>query len=327
MTNDKLTEKSHAEALEWAMKTLKQSALNTSVVVETHWSIVVKIGISNGSVYLKQTPPDLFIEARVLRKCREICGITDVPEVIAVNNKLHCFLMKECGDATLRILFDGKLNVELLIQGLEVYKNLQHATAKHVDVFLQDGVPDWRLKIFSKLYQDLVSDDAFLKAHQLKSDQIKILQNAVRKVETLCQELSQYGISESLNNTDFHDNNMLFSHATQKIRIIDMGETAISHPLFSLAAFLKIPSSLYNGTFSSVDYQKLRETCFNGWLEDKKSMVRVIEIINILLPVYLLFAQKRFLDAIDLPYNAENPMSVKQHGKIYKGFIWFLENV
>lgn len=327
MPNDKLTEKSHAEAIEWAMKTLKRSELSTTVIVETHWSIVVKISTPNGPVYLKQTPPDLFIEASVLKQCREICGITDIPEVIAANNNLHCFLMKECGDATLRILFDGKLNVDLLVQGLEVYKNMQHATAKHIDAFLQDGVPDWRLQIFSKLYQDLVSDDAFLKAHQLKSEQIKILQNSVRKVETLCQELSQYGIPESLNNTDFHDNNMLFSHTTQKISIIDMGETAISHPLFSLAAFLKIPSSLYNGTFSSVDYQKLRETCFSEWLEDKKNMVRVIEIINTLLPVYLLFAQKRFLDAIDLPYDAGNPMSVKQHGKIYKGFIWFLENI
>ena len=66
---------------------------------------------------------------------------------------------------------------------------------------------------------------------------------------------------------------------------------------------------------------------FNGWLEDKKSMIRVVEIINRLLPVYLLFAQKRFLDAINLPYNADSPISVKQHDKIKKGFVWFIENM
>jgi hypothetical protein len=162
MPNDKLTEKAHAEAIEWAMKTLKQSVLTTSVIVETHWSIVVKISTPDGSVYLKQTPLDLFIEASVLKQYRETCGITDIPEVITVNNNLHCFLMKECGDATLRILFDGKLNVDLLVQGLEVYKTIQHATTKHIDAFLQDGVPDWRLKIFSKLYQDLVSKSTYL---------------------------------------------------------------------------------------------------------------------------------------------------------------------
>ncbi len=79
--------------------------------------------------------------------------------------------------------------------------------------------------------------------------------------------------------------------------------------------------------FASLDYQKLHETCFNGWLDDKKSMIRVIEIINILLPIYLLFAQKRFLDAIDLPYDTDNLVSIKQHDKINKGFIWFIDNV
>ena len=117
----------------------------------------------------------------------------------------------------LRTGFDGHLNVDLLVRGLQVYKNMQHATAPHVDAFLQAG--------------------------------------------------------------------------------------------------------------ASIDSQKLHETCFNGWLEDKENMIRVVEIINILLPVYLLFAQKRFLDAINLPYNADNPMSVKQHAKINKGFIWFIDNM
>ncbi len=327
MAKDKLTAISHTETIEWAMKALKQTELNTAVIVETPWSNVLKISTLQGSVYLKQTPPDLFIEVYVIQKYRELCGITDIPEVIAVNKNLHCFLMKECGDASLRTVFDGRLNVDLLVQGLQVYKNMQRATAEHLDIFLQVGVPDWRLARFPKLYQDLVNDEAFLKAYRLKLGQIKILQGAVRKVETLCQALSQYGIPECLNHSDFHENNMLFSNATQKISIIDLGEMAICHPLFSLAAFLKIPSNLYNVTFSSIEYQKLHEICFSGWLEDKKSMIRVVEIINLLLPIYLLFAQKRFLDAINLPYNADNPMSVKQHDRINKGFIWFIENL
>jgi hypothetical protein len=327
MTNDKLTATSHTEAIEWAMKALKKTVINTAVVVETPWSNVLRISTSQYPVYLKQTPPDLFIEVDIIQKCRELCGITDIPEVIAVNKKLHCFLMKECGDASLRTVFDGHLNVDLLAQGLQVYKNIQQTTAAHLDAFLQTGVPDWRLEHFPKLYQDLVNNEEFLQAHGLEAAQIKILQDAVRKVETLCQELANYAIPECLNHSDFHENNMLFSNTTQKVSIIDLGETAINHPLFSLAAFLKIPCNLYNVTFASIDYQKLHDTCFNGWLDDKKSMIRVVEIINILLPVYLLFAQKRFLDAINLPYNADNPMSVKQHDKINKGFIWLIANM
>ncbi len=327
MTNDKLTETSHIEAIKWATKALKKTEINAAVVVETPWSTVLKISTPQDAVYLKQTPPDLFIEVDIIQKCRELCGITDIPEVIAINKHLHCFLMKECGDASLRTVFDGHLNVNLLVQALQVYKNMQHATAPHVTAFLQAGVPDWRLEHFPKLYQDLVNKEEFLQMHGLEGAPIKILQDAVCKVEVLCQELSSYGIPECLNHSDFHENNMLFSSATQKISIIDLGETAISHPLFPLAAFLKIPYNFYNVTCDSIDYQKLHDTCFNGWLNDKQSMIRVIEIINILLPVYLLFAQKRFLDAINLSYNADNPMSVKQHDKINKGFIWVMDNM
>jgi RimJ/RimL family protein N-acetyltransferase len=299
----------------------------SKAIVKTVWSNVLEINTGNYPVYLKQTPPDLFIEADIIQKCRDLCGIHEIPEVIAVNKKLHCFLMKKCGDASLRTVFDGELDVDLLIQGLQVYRRIQKATALHVDAFLQVGVPDWRLVHFPKLYQDLINDEEFLKTHGLEAEQIKLLQSAVHKIKELCQELSNYGIPECLNHSDFHENNMLFNNSKQEVSIIDLGETAINHPLFSLAAFLYVPSNLYNLPVDSIAYKKLYETCFNGWLEDKESMIRVMELINILLPVYLLFAQKRFLDSINLPYNADNPMSVKQHDKINKGFMWFLESM
>jgi len=46
-----------------------------------------------------------------------------------------------------------------------------------------------------------------------------------------------------------------------------------------------------------------------------------------LYPVYLLFTQNRFLDAINLPYNADDALSVKQHDKINKGFTPFIDNI
>lgn len=318
---------SHRVVLEWAMTTLKQAEMNAAVVVETPWSKVLKLSTPQGIVYLKQTPADLFLEVEIIKKCRELCGIVDIPEVIATNKELNCFLMKACGDVSFRTLFGGQLNVALLMQGLQLYTKMQKATARHVNAFLQAGAPDWRLENFPKLYQDLISNEAFLKEHGLETTQIQILQNSVEKLQRLCQELSIYGIAECLNHSDFHDNNILFSSTNQKISIIDLGETAINHPFFSLAAFLKIPCDRYHLKFASTDYQKLHELCFNGWLEDEKSMSRALQIINTLLPLYLLFAQKRFLDAIDLPYKADIPMSLKQHDKINKGFIWLIANM
>jgi hypothetical protein len=54
-------------AIEWAMQALDQSEINTAVVVETPWSNVLKISTPQGSVYLKQTPSDLFVEVEVVR--------------------------------------------------------------------------------------------------------------------------------------------------------------------------------------------------------------------------------------------------------------------
>ncbi len=318
----------HDKMILWAKNTLGTNAFNNvETVVKTLWSTVLKIRTTHGIVYLKQTPEALFVEVDVIEKCRDLCGITEIPEMIASDKALNCFLMRECGDASLRTVMDGHLNVDLLRQGLDVYKSMQEATTPHVDAFLRVGVPDWRLRHFPRLYLELVNNEAFLENHGLESAQIKILQDSICKVESLCQALSKYGVAECLNHSDFHDNNILVSRATKKLSIIDLGETAITHPFFSLAAFLKIPGNLYKIDGSSLDYQKLYETCFSGWLTDKKSILEVLRLINLLLPMYLLFAQKRFLDAIHLPFDADNPVSVKQHDKINKGFVWFIDNM
>ncbi len=317
----------HSDIIAWAEKALNETEIHPAVIAETPWSSVLKISAATGHLYLKQTPPDLFVEVSIVQCCRKLCGITEIPDIVAINQGLCCFLMTDCGDASLRTVLNSHLNVDLLIQGLRIYRNMQRATALQVDALLKAGAPDWRSVHFPTLYQNLISDEGFLSEHRLKAGQIKILQKCRPKVEALCQALSHYGIPECLNHSDFHDNNMVYSKNTQKVCIIDLGETAINHPLFSLAAFLKAICNIYKLSPDSMDYQRLHDACYQGWLDDKNGMRKVIELINILLPIYLIFTQKRFLDAIDLPYNAENPMSVKQHEKINKGFIWFIENM
>lgn len=71
----------------------------------------------------------------------------------------------------------------------------------------------------------------------------------------------------------------------------------------------------------------LQQCAFDGFLDDKKEFDRAIEVVVLLFPVYLLFTQKRFLDAIHMPFDASDPLSVKQHEKINKGFVWFIENM
>jgi aminoglycoside/choline kinase family phosphotransferase len=293
----------HQAIIDWAKTKLKlklnDNEINRAIetVVQTPWSSVLKICTPQEPLYLKQTPPDLFIEVDIIQKCRDLCKIMDIPEIIADNQDLHCFLMKSCGDVSLRTLFDGHLNVDLLVQALQVYKKMQHATLPHVDIFLKIGVPDWRLERFPTVYQDLTRHEIFLKTHGLEAAQIQILQEGSAKLEALCKKLSHYGIPECLNHSDFHENNMLFTHATQKISIIDLGETAINHPCFSLAALLKIPCNRYNVPSGSSDYQKLYNTCFQGWLSSDEDLQKALELTEKLLPIYLILTHMRLVHA------------------------------
>lgn len=314
----------HAEIIEWAKKALNQPELSSSVVVEAPWSSVLRINTLERTLYLKQTPPDLFIEVDIINKCRQLCKITSIPEVIAANGDLHCFLMEECGDVSLRTLFDGHLEIDLLIQGLHVYKEIQQATAPYLNAFLQSGVPDWRLEKFPKLYQGLVRDETFLQVHGLEMAQIRTLQGATKYIETLCQDFSTYGIPECLDHSDFHDNNMIYSKVTKGICIVDLGETSITHPFFSLAACIKATSDRYQLETGSSDYQKLYDTCFEGCLSTTKDLKKANWITQQLLPIYFIFAEMRLI-------NATNPEALekieRRKNRLKEAYLWFIKNL
>src|SRR5690242_4965856 len=62
-------------------------------VQNTPWSYVVRFTTTNGYVYLKHTPKLISLEAAITQILRDQFH-TSVPEVIAYNAELSCFLMK-----------------------------------------------------------------------------------------------------------------------------------------------------------------------------------------------------------------------------------------
>lgn len=317
---------SHDTIISWAKKVLNPSTFESELIVETSWSSVVKINAGAEPVYLKQTPRDLFLEAEIIKL---LCagGIKAIPQIIADNKNEHCFLMKKCGDVTLRDYFDGNLQLDILKQAIVSYKNLQQSTVKCVDKLLAIGVPDWRLDKFPGLYNELIRNTEYLDDNNVTIEQQRQLHQYKDRVKNLCAELATFRIAETLNHSDFHDNNILYDNTNKTTAIIDLGETAINHPLFSLHACIEAVKNRYHLTEDSAEYKLLQQCAFDGFLDDKQKFDRAIEIITQLFPVYLLFTQKRFLDAIHMPFDANDPLSVKQHDKINKGFVWFIKNM
>src|SRR5690242_16976829 len=109
------------QALQWAVQYLvsheESSIVNHQKIAQTSYSVVFKIETTKNIVYLKQTPKELFLEPEMLYFLNKH-GCRNVPELLAENNELHCFIMTSCGDSSLRHLFKGQVDFNKLKIGI-----------------------------------------------------------------------------------------------------------------------------------------------------------------------------------------------------------------
>lgn len=313
--------------IQWAQQVLEvahhKTYDNIETITKTPWSTVLKLGSSSPYVYLKQTPKELFLETEIINLLRKKCNVSNIPEIIAKNEELHCFLLKDCGDSSLREHFNGNLQLEIFEKGLKPYKALQKLTTNHIDEFLALGVPDWRLDKFPELYQKLM-DIEWLSTLGLAEAEVKKLGKSCPTVIALCRRLSEYALPDCLSHSDFHDGNMLYLIKTQEVSIIDLGETAINHPFFSLATCFHKVTSHYGLTKESKAYLALKQICFEGLTDKDQDLEAILTIVNTLLPIYLIFAHLRLQRAI-YPFELETIPRMK--GRLKKAFLWFLGNI
>lgn len=256
-------------ALDWALQylKLKQSAIEyeCNKITETSYSSVYKIQTLENSYYLKQTPPALFTEPRILnflmqRNCKNI------PALVATNNDLCCFLMMASGDISLRKYFNGNLDLGMLKQGIANYTAIQRAMEKHTADLMGLGVPDWRLDKFATLYYQLIQQEQLLLDDGLSRTEIEELQQLHSICRGLVDELAQYKIPETIDHCDFHENNMLLDQKSLTISIIDWGETVITHPFFSLQGCLWQISYFYKVQSTDQISHELKKQCIAPWL-------------------------------------------------------------
>jgi hypothetical protein len=255
--------------LDWALQCLKleKSAIEFECkkITETPYSSVYKIQTLKNLYYLKQTPPALFMESQILNFLTQH-GCKNIPTVIATNSDLCCFLMRASGDISLRKYFNGNIDLDMLKQGIANYTTIQRSMEKYTTDLLDLGVPDWRLDKFPTLYYQLIQQEHLLLDDGLSKTEIVQLQQLHSACLRLCDELAQYKIPETIGHCDFHENNMLLDQKTFSINIIDWGETAITHPFFSLQGCLWQFSYFYNAQLSTPKFRELQKQCIASWL-------------------------------------------------------------
>src|SRR6202021_730260 len=114
----------------------------------------------DGYNYLKATPELLSLEASIIHILHDQFHAS-VPEVIAHNTELNCFLMKDAG-RSLREILKKQFDAALLCKAIDQFTSIQLTVADHVNIFLDIGVPDWRLDKLPALYKQLLSQKDLL---------------------------------------------------------------------------------------------------------------------------------------------------------------------
>ncbi len=233
------------------------------VVRDMPWSKVSLFKTSKGSVYLKQMAAPFVIEPKILQFMHENFS-TAVTEVIAVNDQLSCFLMKDAGHV-FRDIQKQNFQTQLFCNALKTHAKIQSASIPFVESFILMGVNDWRLKKLPDLYREFVAKEHLLEAARLSKYEIEILQKLSLQTQILCEQLSAYNIPETIEHNDFHDNNVLLQDDC--ITINDWGDACVSHPFFSLATALNSAKRNHDLQRTDSRYLQAQNAYLEIWLD------------------------------------------------------------
>jgi len=265
------------------------------IVQSTPWSYVVRFVTFQGYIYLKHTPHLLALEPKILYMLHDYS--CPVPEVVAHNAILDCFLMKDAG-RPLREILKKQFNAELFCKAINQFTAMQLSVADHVNSLMDIGVPDWRLNKLADLFAQLLAQKNLLIEDGLLENEIRELERLIPIVSNLCDELSSYSIKQSIVQPDFNDNNTLIDNS-QNLTIIDLGEIVISHPFFSLLNGLQQMEKHHALTSDSRAYLKIKDACLNNYLafESRENLLHAFELARPLWFVYGALAGHRLIEA------------------------------
>ncbi len=318
------------KTVEWARACLASRGYtinNTPEYIQTTpWSSVMRFLTSTDDyIYLKQTPPMLSLEPTITQILYEQFHAS-VPIIIDTNKELNCFLMQDSGNP-LRQFFKSNFQPNLLCEGIKQYGFIQYAAAEHINIFLDLGVPDWRLEKLPSVYIQLISQEELLIQDGLTADELGVLHKLYPRFSSVCESLFSYKILETLDHCDFHDNNILIENDTNKMTIIDWGESVVTHPFFSLISCLRDTTFRYHLKEVDKILLELQTACFACGLFDSKSKENLLAAILLaqrLWPIYSALGNHRLIMASDIKEFKTSSENRTLSGRMARAFKEFL---
>jgi Phosphotransferase enzyme family len=288
--------------IQWAIDVLRDKEYQIQshtpdIIQDNPWSIVYRFKTEQGFIFLKKMPSALSLEPNVINLLRSEFHAS-VPIIIADNPELCCFLMKDAG-IQLHHYFKPRFNADIFIKTMQAYTKLQISAAHKTHLFLDLGVPDWRLENLPILYRDFINQEPLLLEDGLNNDDLRKLKKLESKLSSLTERLACYKIKDTFGHADFHDKNILIHPDTQQTTFIDLGEVVITHPFFSFHNCLHMAKE--NFALTDNQYDHLQLACFESWLEleSQRNLFEIVSIINQCWSIHAVLGEYRLIKSVD----------------------------
>jgi len=218
-----------AEAHAWIDEQAQRLGLErTGPIEQPHvrtWSTVMSVPTSTGAVWFKANHEPLKHEAALV-------GLLSarvperVPPLLAADVARGWMLMADAGER-LRTVIPVERSLDRWLDALEATARIQLALEDDVDELLALGVPDQRLTTLTSGYARLMDE----------IDAEPRFRDALPRVAELVEQLSAYGIRETIQHDDLHDGQVFVLDGRQLI--MDWGDACVSHPFFTLSVTIE----------------------------------------------------------------------------------------
>ncbi len=136
------------------------------------------------------------------------------------------------------------------------------------EALLTLGVLDRRLERLPALFEQLVADESAMLLDQpdgLSADEYQRLKAFGPQFRQLCARLASFGIPETLHHDDFHDGNIFVQD--QRIIFTDWGESALTHPFFTLVVMLRGLENTLDLQPEAPEVLQLRDWYLSSWTD------------------------------------------------------------
>ena len=277
-----------AEAHKWIRTVLDEYGLRlTSGIEQSHirpWSTVMTIPTDRDMFYFKASASVFAHEAALtgyLARFRPDL----FPELLAVDTSRHWMIMRDAG-MPLRQFIRSEKSVSRWQDVVSLYVDLQKDLTRHVDDLLALGVMDRRLDKLTGLFETLIPDEPSMlldtEDESLTTDEYARVKESIPEFTQMCERLASFGIHETIHHDDFHDGNIFVRDG--RIIFTDWGESAITHPFFTLVVMMRSVDNSLGMDFSH-EAEQVRDMYLQQWtshapLDQLRSIVKLAQRIG-----------------------------------------------